>query len=147
MGSRRRAREHVLQALYTADMEEQTLEGALNALWGSLVDDTDGAFGNRAADEDEIEFARTLAQGVEEHRAEIDERIQACSTNWRVERMSFVDRNILRMGVYELTQLEDIPVNVSLNEMVELAKKFGTADSKGFVNGILDKIARDAGRL
>lgn len=147
MGSRRRAREHVLQALYTADMGQHDLDGALNALWDSLMDDTDGAFGGRAADTEEVEFARQLAQGVEELRAEIDGMIETCSTNWRVERMSLVDRNILRMGVYELLHIEDIPANVTLNEAVELAKRFGTVDSKAFVNGILDRVARNHGRV
>jgi N utilization substance protein B len=147
MGSRRRAREHVLQALYTADMGEQDLNGALNALWDSLMDDTDGAFGSRSADADEIDFAREMAEGVEKLRGEIDALIEASSTNWRVERMSLVDRNILRMGVYELLHIEDIPPNVTLNEAVELAKRFGTSDSKAFVNGILDRVARNHGRV
>ena len=147
MGSRRRAREHVLQALYTADMGQQELKGALNALWDSLMDDTDGAFGSRAADKEEVEFARKMAEGVESHRQELDGLIEESSTNWRVDRMSFVDRNILRMGVFELLHLEDIPPNVTLNEAVELAKRFGTADSKAFVNGILDRVARNHGRV
>ncbi len=147
MGSRRRAREHVLQALYTADMGEQDLKGALNALWDSLMDDTDGAFGGRAADKEEVDFARQMAEGVEERRTELDALIEESSTNWRVDRMSFVDRNILRMGVFELLHIDDIPPNVTLNEAVELAKRFGTVDSKAFVNGILDRVARNHGRV
>ncbi len=147
MGSRRKAREHVLLALYAADMEEQPHDEALSALWDSLVDDTDGDFGNRPADAEEVEFSRVLVEGVAAQKAELDTQIDACSNNWRVERMSLVDRNILRMGVFELTALTDIPVNVSLNEMVELGKKYGTIDSGGFINGILDRIARNIGRL
>ncbi len=147
MGSRRRAREHVLQALYTADMGQQDLKGALNALWDSLMDDTDGAFGGRPADGEEVEFARQLAEGVEARREELDALIEESSTNWRVDRMSFVDRNILRMGVFELLHIDDIPPNVTLNEAVELAKRFGTVDSKAFVNGILDRVARNHGRV
>ncbi len=147
MGSRRKAREHVLLALYAADMEDQPHDEALASLWDSLVDDTDSAFGNRPADAEEVEFSKTLVDGVAAQRTELDTQIDACSNNWRVERMSLVDRNILRMGVFELTALTDIPVNVSLNEMVELGKKYGTVDSGGFINGILDRIARNIGRL
>ncbi|MCP4807209.1 MAG: transcription antitermination factor NusB [Proteobacteria bacterium] len=145
MASRRKAREYALQALYTEDQTRDGVNDALNGLWSGLLDETDGELGNRQAESQEVEFATNIAQGVIENLTALDERIEATSTNWRVSRMAVVDRNILRMATYELLHMKGIPANVSINEAVELAKKFGTKDSRGFVNGILDRIARDAG--
>jgi N utilization substance protein B len=128
-------------------MSAQEVEASLHALWNGLADDTDGSFGGKAADEEEVDFAATVAKGVATQRDEIDKLLERCATNWRVERMSLVDRNILRMGAFELLHLHDVPANVAINEAVELAKRFGTADSRAFVNGILDRVARDAGRI
>ena len=148
MASRRRAREYALQALYQADLAKDSVPDALSGLWtGQLEGDEEDELAKRAADSEEIEFATRLARGVEEIRAELDRSIEASSTNWRVSRMSIVDRNILRLGTFELVHCPDIPANVSINEAVELAKRFGTKDSRSFVNGILDRIARDAGRV
>lgn len=77
----------------------------------------------------------------------IDETITRSSENWRLDRMSRVDRNILRIGVHEICYCEEIPVRVAINEAVELAKRYGTAESAAFVNGILDRVARDEQRL
>lgn len=148
MASRRRAREYALQALYQSDLAKASVPDALSGLWtGQLEGDDHDELSKRAADSEEIEFATRLARGVEEIRPQLDKRIEASSTNWRVSRMSIVDRNILRLGTFELVHCQDIPANVSINEAVELAKRFGTKDSRGFVNGILDRIARDAGRV
>lgn len=87
------------------------------------------------------DFAEALINGVLEHQDVIDELVSKCSTNWKISRMAIVDRNILRMATFELQHLPDIPPRVSLNEAVELAKKYGTKDSSAFVNGILDRIA------
>ena len=84
---------------------------------------------------------------VAESIEKIDEIVVSVSDNWRLERMSRVDRNILRMGTHELTADEEIPPLVVINEAVELAKRFGTEESPAFVNGILDRIAKDARRL
>lgn len=147
MASRRRARDYALQALYQADLAGTTAKVALDGLWAGILDGADESLGAHQPEADEVAFATTLAEGVDARREALDARIQASSTNWRVARMSLVDRNILRLGAYELSFLNEIPVNVTINEAIELAKRFGTQDSKAFVNGILDRIARDAGRL
>jgi N utilization substance protein B len=94
-----------------------------------------------------MEFAQRLGLGVQEHLERIDALIEEASTNWRLPRMPVVDRNILRMAAFELMACVDIPATVSINEAVELAKKFGTADSRAFVNGIVDRMARQLGRI
>jgi len=88
------------------------------------------------------EFAARIVGGVQHHRKEIDSLIGRYSTHWRLERINRVDKNILRMGVFELLYCDDIPVKVALNEAIELAKQFGTEESGAFINGILDKISK-----
>jgi N utilization substance protein B len=90
---------------------------------------------------DELTFTERIVRGVVQHRDGIDQRITDSSTNWRVQRMALVDRNILRIAVYELVYLPEIPPRVILNEAIEIAKRYGTADSGAFINGILDRIA------
>jgi transcription antitermination factor NusB len=85
-------------------------------------------------------FSRQLVLGVLEHRKELDKLIRQSSRNWRLERMSHVDRNILRLGVFELRFMKDIPPKVTIDEAVELGKRFGTEESAAFINGILDSI-------
>ena len=85
-------------------------------------------------------FAEPLIRGVIEHRNEIDEHIKKHAKNWELHRMAAVDRNVLRLAIYEMLHREDIPPVVSINEGVDIAKKFSTQDSGKFVNGILDKI-------
>jgi N utilization substance protein B len=87
-----------------------------------------------------------LVIGCTEKREVIDEAIRAVSQNWRLERMAYVDRNIIRLAVYELLMLSDIPRNVTLNEAVELAKLFGDESSPSFINGVLDRIAFNLGK-
>ena len=146
MGSRRRAREFALQALYNSDLRKGETQVALDGLWAGLLEG-DGVDEQRAPESQEVEFAKRIALGVESRRDEIDTMIEACSTNWRLPRMPVVDRNILRMATYELLACDDIPPTVSINEAVELAKRFGTAESRAFVNGIVDRLARTTGRL
>ena len=86
-----------------------------------------------------MEFSRLLIQGVAANRAELDEKIAAAAENWSVERMAATDRNLLRLGAYEI-HFTDTPVKVVIDEAVELAKRFGGAQSAQFVNGILDKL-------
>lgn len=149
MASRRRAREFALQALYQADQVDGSVLDGLNGLWSGLLDgsEEEDDLGRRQAESDEVEFATMLARGVVDQRETLDSRIEATSRNWRIRRMSVVDRNILRLGAYELVFVDDIPANVSINEAVELAKRFGTKDSRAFVNGILDRIAKDVGAV
>ncbi len=147
MASRRRAREYALQCLFQADIGATPVREALNGLWEGMEDKSDEGLWGRRPDSEDIEFATDRATGVEQHREELDRKIEAASTNWRLARMAVVDRNLLRLGAYELLFCSDIPASVAINEAVELAKRFGARDSKGFVNGILDRIARDAGRI
>lgn len=96
---------------------------------------------------DELAFCDQIVRGVAEHREAIDKLLQDSSTNWRVARMAVVDRNILRMGVFEIQHLEDIPPRVTLNEAIEIGKRYGTGESGAFINGILDKIATQLGHV
>ncbi len=144
MASRRRARQFALQALFEADLRGTTVSGALNDLWAGLMDG-EGIDGERAPESEEVEFAQRLCRGVDDHRERIDTLIDECSTNWRLSRMPVVDRNILRMAAYELLECHDVPV--AINEAIELAKRYGTADSRAFVNGIVDRMARQLGRV
>jgi transcription antitermination protein NusB len=146
MASRRRAREYALQALFESDLRGVPVTAALNNLWAGMIDG-EGLGDGRPPESEEVEFAQGLALGAEQRLAEIDSLIEESSTNWRLARMPLVDRNILRMAAYELMEHADIPGTVTINEAVELAKKFGTADSKAFVNGIVDRIARRLDRI
>lgn len=92
-------------------------------------------------------FAREIIEGVQSNLKEIDEKIELSSRNWKLFRMSIVDRNILRIACYEILFRPEIPANVTINEAVELAKKFGGEDSGSFINGILDHIAHQTGKL
>jgi len=97
--------------------------------------------GGSPLDGDTTLFAEELVRGVQSERPAIDEIIQRTSTNWKLDRMARVDRNILRLAVYELLRRGDVPVRVTLNEAIELGKKFGSEESSSFVNGVLDRIA------
>lgn len=135
MGQRRRGREIALQVLYQLDGDDRSAEEALGLYFEHLATGDEGR-----------EFAESLVRGFVQHRADIDERIRSVSHHWRMERMTRVDRNILRLGVAELMVEEGVPKRVTLNEAVELARRFGADGSTGFVNGILDRIADDLGR-
>jgi N utilization substance protein B len=130
MGSRRKSREAALQALFFIEMNPNNpFERALDI----FLENFPVKAGSRP-------FFFRLVQGVCEHRTEIDQVIQGHSENWRLERMSRVDRNILRMAVFEMTQCTDIPPRVAINEAIDLGKQFGTEESGAFINGILDGI-------
>jgi N utilization substance protein B len=131
-GSRSHARERALQALYQVDLAGAEPLAALEHAWKS---------DEETPDEESLQFSQTLVKGVCERRAEIDQRIEATSHHWRVERMAKVDRNVLRLAVWELTCHAQTPRKVVLNEAIELAKTFGSEESGAFINGILDKIA------
>ena len=131
MGSRTEARECALQALYQLDTSGGDARDALRGVLSHFEE----------ADEDTATFAEALVRGVQSERMQIDDLIQKSSTNWKLERMARVDRNILRLAVYELLRRGDVPVRVTLNEAVELGKKFGSEESSAFVNGVLDRIA------
>lgn len=145
MASRRRAREFALQALYQADIADAPASRALEALWFVQVEGQDSPT-SRPAEDEEIAFARRLVSGVEQNRGELDGLIERSSVNWRLVRMPVIDRNILRLAAYELRYCPDVPASVSINEAVELAKRYGDKDSRAFVNGLLDRIAAETGR-
>jgi N utilization substance protein B len=132
VGSRRKGREAALQILYEIDASEHGAEQAIRNFWATL-----------AAGHEGEAFANALVRGWWEARESIDETIRTVSRHWRIERMPRVDRNILRLATYELTHMTDVPRRVTLNEAIELAKRFGSEGSAGFVNGVLDKIASD----
>jgi len=144
MSARRRAREFALQALYAVDLAGVTGGAALSALWAGRLEDTDAV--DEPVSPEEMEFAQELVRGVVEEREAIDARIDTASLHWRLARMPMVDRNILRLGAHEIGSRADIPASVSINEAIELAKRFGGAESRAFVNGILDRIAAEVGR-
>ena len=142
MSSRRLAREQAVQILYQADLTGCDLEEAMALHW---------KYESNQADRDpphpqDIEFASLLVRGVSAEGARVDDLIGAASINWKVQRMSYVDRNILRVAVYEFIDLADIPTMVSINEAIELGKRLGTTESGAFINGILDKVARKLGQ-
>jgi transcription antitermination factor NusB len=134
---RTRAREIALQLLFQFDVRGEGYQGELGRDLGALVRD------ESAGDEEVHGFALRLLQGTLERRDEFDRRLRAVTRNWDLKRMAIVDRNVLRMAIYELTSCPDIPPKVAINEAIELAKKFSTANSGGFVNGILDRIRLD----
>ena len=135
MGARHSGREAALQMLFQVEASSVSADQAIELFWRTFEADPEGRT-----------YADTLVRGVVENLAAIDERIGKASKNWRIERMSRVDRNLLRLGSYELMLRPDVPRAVILDEAVELAKAFGTDESSSFVNGVLDRIANDVGR-
>ena len=138
MTTRRTGRAYALQLLYARDGDPATDVANAAAQWAAELE--------LDVDPQAQAFARELVAAASERAAEIDELIAAASKNWRIERMSRVDRNILRLGACELLAFRDVPIKVVINEAVELAKRFGTAESSAFVNGVLDRIATAVGR-
>lgn len=132
MRKRTRARELALQALYQIDLRKDLLDTEIDQFLEKEADDT-GMFN----------FARDLVQGCRGKLDEIDTAIKEVAENWDIHRMAVLDRNILRLAVYELKYLEDVPPKVTINEGVELGKRFSTASSGAFINGILDRIKRE----
>ncbi|MDQ7838455.1 MAG: transcription antitermination factor NusB [Thermodesulfobacteriota bacterium] len=130
MGIRRKARESALQILYEMDLTGSGAEKATSAFCASFK-----------IPEQAHDFCLRLVKGVDTHRGQIDTLVNGHSEHWRLNRMSRVDRNILRLAAFELLYCDDIPPKVTINEAVELGKKFGTEDSGPFINGILDAIS------
>ena len=125
------AREAALSLLYSGDITESNLAEVIST----------GQYPSE--DVDVSEYAEQLVLGVVEHAGDIDARLAAVSENWTIERMPVVDRAILRLATYEMLFVDDVPVSVSINEAVELAKAYGGEDdSSRFVNGVLGRIAR-----
>jgi len=154
MGKRREARERAVQFLFQHDLNPpDDIDAALNQFWESqraaaiAEDKADATWGQPVelppptADEAAIRlFADPLIRGTLGHRNETDNVIKKHAKNWELHRIAAVDRNILRLAIYEMLHRDDIPPVVSINEAVDIAKKFSTQDSGKFVNGILDKV-------
>jgi transcription antitermination protein NusB len=131
MGSRRKARELAVQLLYQNDLVKMDPEEAMNLFWEHFP-----------VDMEVREFCTQLVLGTLDRLAVIDELLSEASENWSLNRMSVVDRNILRLATYELLDRLDIPPSVSLNEAIEIAKKYSTPDAAMFINGVLDRVKR-----
>jgi N utilization substance protein B len=154
MGKRREARERAVQFLFQHDLNPpENLDRALNEFWdtqraAAIAGEKGPATWGQPVElppptGGEVEmrlFADPLIRGALEHRDAIDEHIKKHAKNWEFHRIAAVDRNIMRLAIYEMLFREDIPPIVSINEAVDIAKKFSTQDSGKFVNGILDKI-------
>jgi transcription antitermination protein NusB len=121
--------------LFEIDASNLVCEEAIADYWENL-----------AANDDGREFADVLVRGVSNDLSRIDDIIRNVSRNWRLERMGRVDRNVIRLATFELEHMDDIPRRVTLNEAVELAKRYGSEQSASFVNGVLDRIASDLGK-
>ncbi len=134
-GTRRTGRAYALQLLYARDGDPATDVTGAAVSWADTFE--------LEVDPGAQMFARDLVAAATERGAEIDELISSASKNWRIERMSRVDRNILRLGACELLAFRDVPVKVVINEAVELAKSYGGTDGHKFVNGVLDKLAAE----
>lgn len=128
MANRSRAREVALQVLYQDDFRSETDPGADESFLHA-----------RLANEELIAFARNLVNGVRRNRGEIDAELTQKADNWSLHRMAATDRNVMRLGAYEILY-SDTPNRVAINEAIELAKRFGSAQSAQFVNGILDRL-------
>ena len=152
VGPRRRARECALQVLFSLDLNPGlSAAQALAHFWRDFAistevrpDDPDAGDSGSAAEV--IHFAEQLVRGTFENLAEIDAIVQRASKNWRLERMARVDRNVLRLAAYELHYQPEVPSKVVINEAIEVARRYGAAESPAFVNGLLDRISQELKR-
>jgi N utilization substance protein B len=129
---RTKARERAVQALYQIDVAASDLDEALDRFWKSF----------EPVEREVRDLAEEYVRGVATHRRAIDDAIEGVSANWRLDRMAKVDRNVLRLAVFELQHRRDVPVKVVLNEAIELGKKYGSESSGAFINGVLDRLAQ-----
>lgn len=128
--ARKKARESALQTLFAVDMGKNEPDQALRK-------------GTEGLDAEDRTFVYHWLQGVLQHQEEIDARLARFSPEWRLDRMPNVDRQILRLAAYELMYAQDIPTEISINEAVELAKRYGTDDSSRYVNGVLGQLVKE----
>jgi N utilization substance protein B len=129
MGTRRQARELAMQALFYMDMQKYASEEMLEYFCGCFC-----------TSKKSRPFLIKLVNGVLDEKGQIDALVERFSQNWQINRMSCVDRNVMRIAVYEMLYCDDIPPKVSINEAVDIGKKFGTQESGAFINGIMDSI-------
>jgi len=133
VGKRRKARELALQLLYQLDLQGEGDPGLhLPEFWS-----------RHAVDDEVRSFTETLVRGTKLHQAKIDELIRQYADHWDLERIAVVDRNILRAGIFELLWMAEVPPKVTINEALEVAKKFSTGESTRFINGILDRVRKE----
>jgi len=137
MPARHRSRQRALQVLFSCDLRRQPVDEAIAAFYKTLDSEEEDP-----APEQADEFMETLVRGATGQAAAIDERIAAKSEHWRLDRMPAVDRNILRLAVYEMTDV-GTPPPVVIDEALEIARKFSTDESVAFINGVLDAVRRD----
>ena len=135
MGARTAGRESALKMLFGLEATDGDVEAAILLFWREFGGDPEAR-----------PYADEAVRGVIEKRAELDETIRVASEHWRLERMTRVDRNVLRLGTWELLHKSDVPRAVILDEAVELAKTYGSEESSAFVNGVLNQIAENLGR-
>jgi transcription antitermination protein NusB len=126
---RRKAREYAVQILYALDLNPAPLKDFLKVFWEL-----------HAAKPEVVNYATSLVQGTLDKQSEIDDLISSHSSHWKIDRMAVTDRNILRLGTFELKAEQTVPARVVINEAIEIAKKYGTSDSATFINGVLDSI-------
>ena len=136
MGARSICREAALQMLYAIEVGGGSAAQVIATYWRETPGDPEGR-----------EYADPLVVGVASELEAVDDAIRKASTNWRLERMARVDRNVLRLGAWELMRCADVPRAVILDEAVEVAKRYGSEESGAFVNGVLDRIAENLGRV
>ena len=134
MGRRREGRELAVQALYQLEVTGEEGAGGLSEFWRNFESTEAGR-----------DFARQLVAGVQQERQRIDRLIADAAEHWRMGRMSKVDVCVLRVAVYELLACGDVPTRVAIDEAIEIARRFGSEDSAAFVNGVLDRVARELG--
>ena len=135
MGVRRRAREVALQVLYQREFNRVEVQEVLKLFWNNF-EVLKGA----------MDFSERLVKGVEQHREDLDQIIERYASHWKVDRMTHVDRSILRIATYELLYCDDIPPKVAINEAIDIGKKYGSEDSGAFINGVLDKVQSEVKR-
>ena len=131
MSARRKGRELALQVLYQLDMSGGSTEQALRSFAESFEQSPNAR-----------EFGEALVRGVLDRRAEIDAYIAETSEHWRLERLARIDANVIRIAVYEMTSDPPLPLEIAIDEAIEVARKFGTTDSAAFVNGVLDAVGK-----
>ena len=136
MSSRRRSRQRALQILYSFDARKQPVDEAINAYYDTL-------YSEEHPERDP--FVADLVRGTIANLAEVDDRISRHAEHWRMERMPTVDRNILRLAVYEMTRVGP-PAAVAIDEALELARRFSSEESVQFINGVLDAVHRESGQ-
>lgn len=141
MGKRREGREAAVQFLYQFDVNRRPVDELLTTFWALRSGPGKGETPPKTR-----AFAEELVKGVTAHLQEIDERIGRFTANYELHRIATVDRNILRMGIYEMLHSNEVPPVVAINEAIEIAKKFGSDESGRFVNGILDRVRAEINR-